>query len=60
MKVLMKKNNNIYIIYILLSLVIYSLSKIVVLHGLLESPNMRKCYQSLVCCVLTIKSNFNF
>ena len=54
-----KEKNNTYNIYIyiciLLSLVIYSLSKIVILHGLLESPNKRKCYQFLVCCVLTIK-----
>ena len=41
--------------YMSLSLVIYSLSKIVILHGLLESPNMRKCYQLLVSSVLTIK-----
>ena len=60
MKFLVKKTKKHIIytyiyIYIYLSLVIYSLSKIVVLHGLLESPNMRKCYQLLVCCVLTIK-----
>ena len=58
-KVLMKKKQqNISLIYnidILLSSVIYSLSKIVILHGLLESLNMRKCYQLLVCRVLTIK-----
>ena len=51
MKVLMKKNVCKY-----LSSVIYSLPKIVILHGLLESPNMRKCYQLLVCLVLTIKN----
>ena len=45
----------IYNIYILLSSVIYSLSKIVILHGLLESPYTTKCYQLLVCRVLTIK-----
>ena len=52
MKVLMRK-------YIVLLLVIYSLSKIVILHrhGLLKSPDMRRYYQLLVCCVLTIKMN---
>ena len=45
----------IYVYVLVLSLVIYSLSKILTLHGLLESPNMRKCYQLLVCCALTIK-----
>ena len=48
-------------IYIPLSSVIYLLSYIVILKCLLESPNMRKCYQLLVCRVLTIKSNnFSF
>ena len=43
--------------YIVLSLVVYPLSKIVILHGLLKSPNMRRYYQLLVCCALTIKMN---
>ena len=55
MKVPMKKKQHIYNICIPLSSLIYSLSKIVILHGMLESPNMRKCYQLLVCCVPTIK-----
>ena len=50
MKVLMKK-------YIVLSLVIYSLSKILILYDLRKSPNMRRYYQLLVCCVLTTQMN---
>ena len=43
--------------YIVLSSVIYLLSNTVILHGLLKSPNMRRYYQLLVCCVLTRKVN---
>ena len=43
---------HIYIYLYILSSVIYVLSKIVILHGLLESPNMRRL---LVYCVLSIK-----
>ena len=44
--------------YIVLSLVIDSVSKIVISHGLLKSHNMRRYYyQLLVCCVVTIKIN---
>ena len=50
MKLLTKK-------YIVLFLVIYSLSNTLILHDLSKSPNMRRYYQLLVCCVLTIKMN---